>query len=398
MDKYNIDSDEVVTEKWDGEIRTPPPPHSPRLWCILGDLDQDPTCWERAWDISKNRFARAQRSLGEYYTKKGDFTAARAAYMSAAVVNRQNNETWSRLGDIDLRVGNWDGAVVAFQQSIMIDDEDAKTYSNLGSALLSKHQELLTRQKVDAKIDEVDDASLPIDRNESPKDILRQALKAYKRGASLAHDNWKIWDNVITIAGRMSPPAYPELLMGLRNVIRIRSKAVGEFAVDVDILRNLVVEVTSRERPDGEVIDGVYVPPRGSLARATIQMVEEDVVPIITKRTELWVLVEKLALYRRDYVEALACAEKAWRMASQGEAWLLEEELWKGVVAATDNLASAYENYGPMEKADGSEVEKGWKLKARNAVRGIMGKAKDSWEGTAEWEVLSDKLAELKAL
>jgi len=403
MDEYDIDAAEVAAEKWDGEMRSPPPPHSPRLWCIVGDLDQDPACWQRAWEVSNNRYARAQRTLGEYYTKQGDLESARAAYMKATVVNRQNNDTWTRLGEIDLRVGNWDGAIVAFQQSIMIDDTDAKTYSNLGSSLLSKHTEIMSLKKIAAHVEasneeDGDDFSSPPTTEQSPKDIMRQALIAFKRGASLAHDNWKIWDNVITVAGRMTPPSFPELLLGMRNVIRIRSPAVGEFAVDVDIVRALILEVTSRERPTGEIVGGVYIPPRGSLARATIQMLDSDVVPLITKRAELWTLVEKLKLYQRDYAAALACAEKAWRVACQGEGWLQEVDQWKVVVAATDNLASAYENYGPQEKEDGSEVEKGWKLKARSAVRGIMGKAKDVWEGTDEWEVLKEKLDELKAL
>ncbi|EHK99596.1 putative TPR repeat-containing protein C19B12.01 [Glarea lozoyensis 74030] len=148
MDVYDVDAEAIATEKWEGEIRSPPPPHSPRLWCILGDLDNDPTCWQRAWEISHHRYARAQRTLGEYYARKGDLALAREAYMAATVVNRQNNATWSRLGDIDLAVGNWDGAIIAFQQSIMIDDSDAKTYSNLGSALLSKHAELTTLTKI----------------------------------------------------------------------------------------------------------------------------------------------------------------------------------------------------------------------------------------------------------
>jgi tetratricopeptide (TPR) repeat protein len=403
MDQYDTDANEVVTEKWDGNIRSPPPPHSPRLWCILGDLDQDPACWQRAWEVSNHRYARAQRTLGEYYTRQGDLESAREAYMKATVVNRQNNETWSRLGDIDLRIGHWDGAIIAFQQSIMIDDTDAKTYSNLGSALLSKHAELISLQKTATKdiikssSDDDDDINFDneIQKQPDPKDVLRQALKAYKRGASLAYDNWKIWDNVITIAGRMTPPSFPEIVMGMRAVIQIRAPSVGEYAVDVEILRALIVEVTSREQLQNT---GVYVPPRGSLARATITMVENDIIPLITKRAELWVLVEKLSLYRRDYANALACAEKAWRMVTQGqETWLEEREAWKGVVAATDNLVSAYENYGPMEKEDGSEVERAWKSKARSAVRGVMGKARDVWEGSEEWDVLQGLLEGLKS-
>ena len=414
MDEYDIDSPEIVTERWDGETRSPPPPHSPRLWCILGDLDQDPTCWERAWEISNHRYARAQRTLGEYYTKQGDLEKAREAYMLATIVNRQNNDTWSRLGDIDLASGNWDGAIIAFQQSIMIDESDAKTYSNLGSALLSKHAELVKLQKASAedllKTTNVqgDEEEIDFSREESkqtdPNEILRQALSAYKRGASLAHDNWKIWDNVITIAGRMSPPSFPDLLLGLRAVITIRSQSIGENAIDADILRALILEVTSRERPlnpnnleSAEMNGGIYMPPRGSLARATVEMVNNDIIPLITKRAELWTLVEKLSLYRKDYANALSCAEKAWRMASAGESWLQDLEGFKGVVAATENLVSAYENYGPQEKEDGSLVEKGWKTKARSAVRGTLGKARDVWEGTTEWGQLEELSEGLKS-
>ncbi|TVY16810.1 TPR repeat-containing protein [Lachnellula arida] len=425
MDVYDIDADAIATESWTGEIRTPPPAHAPRLWCILGDLEADPSCWERAWEISNHRFARAQRTLGEFYSKNGELEKAREAYMLATIVNRQNNETWSRLGDIDLATGNWDGAIVAFQQSIMIDDTDAKTYSNLGSALLSKYSELLSLQKLSSSTvetstqEEEEEVKEILDRQETPKDILRQALAAFKRGASIAHDNWKIWDNVITIAGRMTPPSFPSLLLGLRNVIRIRAPSAGESAIDIDVLRALVGEVISREREkvksegEGEADTdsgtgnnaGIYEPPRGSLARAVTQMMETDIVPLITARAELWTLQEKLALYRRDYAGALACAERAWRLGTKGEEWLRGVEGWRAVVAVTDNLVSAYENYGTMEKngvdggGDGEVVlvEKSWRMKARSAVRGVMGRARDSWEGTEEWGMLEGLLDGLKS-
>ncbi|TEY73574.1 hypothetical protein BOTCAL_0076g00060 [Botryotinia calthae] len=400
MDKYDIDADAVVKEQWDGEMRTPPPPHAPRLWCILGDLDQDPTCWQRAWEISKNRYARAQRTLGDYYTRKNDLAAAREAYLASVVVNRQNNDTWSRLGDIDLKTGNWDGAVIAFQQSIMIDDTDAKTYSNLGSALLSKHDELVSLQKIvkkeEASTDIPDDEEIEFsldgsDKSNDPKEILRQALMAYKRGAAIAHNNWKIWDNVITIATRMSPPAFPEILMGLRNILRIRAPNVGEYAIDMDILSSLVIEVVSRDKTDevgssGET--GIWVPKRGTLARAVIEMMDRDIVPLITKRVELYEMVEKLRLWQRDYKGALEAAEKAWRMSMNEEGWLEKEDLWISVVGTTERLVGAYENFGEEGK---------WKGKARSAVRGVMGKGKDFWEGTKGWETLEGLMEELKA-
>ncbi|CZS89112.1 probable TPR repeat-containing protein [Rhynchosporium agropyri] len=422
MDEFHIDAPELVAENWEGDMR-PTPAHAPRLWCILGDLENNPTCWLRAWEISKHRYARAQRSLGEYYVKHGKLEEARDAYMQATIVNRQNNDSWSRLGDLDLRVGNWDGAIIAFQQSIMIDDTDAKTYSNLGSALLSKHKELLTLEKAAAKdailpslssTKDVDSDSEEVsfskkDNRQDPKVILNQALQAYKRGAAIANSNWQIYDNVITIAMRLSPPSFPDILTGLRAVLRIRAPSLGEYAIDVDILRALVAEVTTSDRDTpssypGESAaenNGKYIPPRGTLGRALIAMLDTEVVPLITKRGELWVLVEKIRFWQRDYEGALRCAERGWRLVmSAAEAeWLVQKEAWKAVVDVTDNLVSAYENYGGMERfggGEGEEVEKGWRGKARSAVRGVMAKARDAWEGSEDWAVLEGRLEELK--
>jgi len=411
MDHFKVDAEELTTEKWDGEMRSPPPPHAPRLWCILGDLDEDPKCWRRAWEISKSRYARAQRTLGEYYTRQGDLVKAREAYMKATVVNRQNGETWSRLGDIDLRMANWDGAIIAFQQSIMIDDSDAKTYSNLGSALISKHAELMelrkmgtgaldsaSPEKVTVENENIDDMeNTPSDRLKH-ESLLRQALIAYKRSASIAHTNWQIWDNVITIAGRMSPPSFPDIVLAMRAILRIQGPTVGEDAIDMDVLRSLVSKVLSMERTGVQEANAkIYSPPRGSLAKAVIDMVDAEVIPLVTTRAAIWSLVEKLKLYCWDYAGALACAEKSWRIATAGNRWLEDEEQWKSAAITTDALVSAFENYGPQESVDGQgEVEKGWKAKARSAVRGVLGKARDVWEGTTEFEMLKGRLEELK--
>ncbi len=53
-----------------GPERNPLPTNAARLFCILGDLESEPRHYERAWELSRHRFARAQRSLGEYYLRK----------------------------------------------------------------------------------------------------------------------------------------------------------------------------------------------------------------------------------------------------------------------------------------------------------------------------------------
>lgn len=42
-------------------------PDSPKLLCLLGDVRGDFTMYEKAWEISEGRFARAMRSLGAHH-------------------------------------------------------------------------------------------------------------------------------------------------------------------------------------------------------------------------------------------------------------------------------------------------------------------------------------------
>ncbi|KAK7222060.1 hypothetical protein V2G26_010063 [Clonostachys chloroleuca] len=137
---------------------------------------------------------------------------------------------WSRLGDICLRLANFEDAAEAFNRSIssatdLGGGEGARTWSNLGSALWSLYCEVIAETK-DSKPEEAETAEKkqPADEEEDddlpatstpdeektvsrdPKKLLAQAFAAYKKGASIAHDNWRIWDNVLTLSSRIRPP------------------------------------------------------------------------------------------------------------------------------------------------------------------------------------------------
>lgn len=43
---------------------------SPRLLCILADVTNDISLYEQAWQLSGQRYSRAQRSLAEHYFAK----------------------------------------------------------------------------------------------------------------------------------------------------------------------------------------------------------------------------------------------------------------------------------------------------------------------------------------
>ncbi|KAH7171454.1 hypothetical protein EDB81DRAFT_678578 [Dactylonectria macrodidyma] len=382
----------LKADDYTGPERDPPPSDAPRLLCILGDLENEPAHYERAWELSKHRFARAQRSLAEHYLQTKDLEKAHDAYTKATAVNRLSPDMWSRLGDISLRLGRalWSLYVEVTSQE--------------------KQQQAAKPEPLAVADDEEDDGingSVAAKKGplRDPATLLAQALAAYKKGASIAHSNWRIWDNVLTLAARMHPPAVAEMVLALRHIIIIRQ---SEDALDIDVLAALLQDVVlSKDKPAG---DGIYEPPRGSHERLVARIIEEDVVPLITKRSELWALVSRLRGWRRDHVGAIEAAERAWRAAigsagsrllpgaaataaDEARDWTADAGAWAVVVERTDALVSVLETWGPEVDTIGPK----WKGKARLAVRSVMNKGRETWEGTDGWTVLEGLMENLKS-
>ncbi|KAI1173255.1 hypothetical protein F4777DRAFT_558614 [Nemania sp. FL0916] len=430
-DEENIDIDSIRPSDFYGPERSPPPPNAPRLFSILGDIENDANHYIRAWEVSNRRFARAQKSLGELHLQNKEWDKARQAYKLAVGVNRLSPELWNRLGDIELRLGHFPDAAEAFQRAIAtandkVGGEDARTWSNLGSAFLSWYREVVAEAKTRKEKMDVDDEThdteemastkRAVELGRSASQLLQDSLTAFKRAATVAGTNWRIWDNVITIAASLKPvPAYDDIVLGMKNVLNIRHH---ENAFDIEMLTLLLREVTKTpvEKITHTISNrGVYEPARGTLANKVITLLEYEVAPRITANSAPWALISRLRAWQRDYHGTVDAAEKAWRTAISGEPgsmlaadiavarqrgevkkgdWLTDAEEWDTVVQRTSELVAAYENYG--HKVPGGGPRSRWKGKARYAVRSVMGKGKEPWEGGENWMTLRNLLEELR--
>jgi len=380
--------------------RTPPPPQAPRLWCILGDIDENPTYYEKAWRVSNNRYARAKRSLGRHYIANKDFDKAAEAYGDSLRIYPLHGQSWFALGCCCLEVEAWEGAVRAFGRAVNIDDTDAEAWSNLATALLKRG--VATGEDVHQKrqipLDDEEDEEVPtvVDPQKNRKD----ALRALRKACQLKRESWQIWDNYLTVAASINPPEFQDIVTAMKNLIELRKGAKGELAVDADILERLVqhiiIEDLNKEMPTG------YDPLKPGIQKYVVELVEKDIIPLITTNPRLWRIVAKLHLWRRKPKVALEAYEKAWRAVNTrpGITDSTEKE-WNELVDMTIELADAYESLGQMERTDGlgsgEMVAKDWRFKARLAVKGVMGRGKMNWEGTADWERLKECLEELKA-
>ena len=412
--------------------RDPLPADAPRLFCILGDLEKSTAAYERAWAISNQRYSRAQRSLGRYYSSSGELDKAGIAYAKSLKVNPQNHPIWFALGCIRLQQEHWAGAIDAFGQAVQIEDNDAESWSNLAVALLKLPPETAragseiseaTPDTVSAySVNKSDDGGsdsngLILDRQKH----IREAFVALKRAAALKRESFRIWQNLLSVSVKLSPPPYTEIIIAQNRLIELLGNVEGEKCVDVEIVEALVAHLViayPRLSPGGDRTDDDGRQPEadGSIRtssssrvgyeRMLVDLVQKKITPLITSSRRLWLVTAKLSLYLQRPSATLSAYEKAWRVTLNQPGWETGTEdaknAWTQVVESTTDLLDGYESLGGRIREGGMGigelVAKDWKFKARSAVRSVLARAKTGWEGDDGYETLCERLKELKSV
>lgn len=376
---------DLDSESWEGAPRDPPPAEAPRFYCILGDLDNDLAMYEKAWEVSGKRYARAQRTLGQRYISERNYEKAVEAYELAIKCNALNHPAWFALGCAYLELLQFKNAVEAFSRCVQLDESDAEAWSNMGASLLHLRPKTKTPEEeaIEGKV------------TSHPRS---DALKAFKRAATLKHDNYRIWVNVLVVAASTTPPSYSDIVTAQRRICEIRGATDGEKCVDDEVLDALIKHLV-QSKPDS----GLDLSAPG-LPRMTNELVEKHIKPLITFSPKLWAVLATLYMHSGRPTSALECHEKAWRAVTSQPKWENQDEkVWDAVAQQTIDLVDAYETLGPRERTEGLAagsgelVAKDWKFKARSAIRSVMGKGKEAWEDSKSWELLTERMEELKS-
>ncbi|KAL2847436.1 hypothetical protein BJY01DRAFT_165440 [Aspergillus pseudoustus] len=415
---------DAENEKFEGPELSTLPADAPRLFCILGDLESDPKHYDRAWEVSDRRYARAQRSLARHFLtlKPPALEQAAEAYQKSLHINRLNHGAWFALGCVQLELQRWDEAIESFTRTVQLEDTDAEAWSNLAAAMLRTSQPSESDDTVQnpqeqqappaLAADEEDDGSATEKAPEDPHKRKREAIAALHRAAQLKNTDSRIWDNLLTVAASIPPPYTPfrDVITAQRKVIELLGPKQGEKAIDLPILgmladhlvtaydyNDLLIEVA----PESEGAKPERVVRSGTIPGSILSLIENSVIPLITHSAPLWLLIATVERFRERPTKALEAHEKAWRAtvasSTQGAFQMGDEKKWMEIVSATERLVrNGYAKYGPMDREDsvageGEEPElvaKDWRFKARSAVRGIMGKGKEFWEDTEGWERL----------
>lgn len=384
-----------------------------KLWCTLGELENNPSHYEKAWEVSNKTSSRAQRSLGAVYWSNNEWDKARTSLRLALAINPLFARTWFVLGCCEMRLNDWTGAQEAFGRCVALEDEDGESWSNLASCHLRRGESegdakrLEDDDGLDEEDQEIDSTGvklstitieddqdaikkLPFSRKRAAFHCLRQAIKH-------AYESWKIWMNYMVVAvdvGEMS-----EACRALGRLVEMRAVKDGEAAVDLEVLERLVDAVTRAAEEDDTEVDSFGSNPNGgkALAKRVETLITRDILPRISNSPRIFLAHARLCLYSSDYAGALDAHLKAYRAGIVIDSTIEHDRnKFRDAAVRVEEVVGMLENLGPKEDKNGEMIAKDWKYQAKSIVRTFMGRTRSAFEGEPEFERLQELALELK--
>eukprot|EP01132_Coremiostelium_polycephalum_P007518 gene7518-9239_t len=183
---------------------------TPELYCILGDLKDDPAHYITGWELSKKRYSRAQRSLGRYYLARENWNQAIESFQIALSINSLFPATWFSLGCAAMRVEKWDIGLNAFSRVVALEPEDGEAWGNLASIYMYQKK-------------------------------LDKAYSALQEGLKQKRENWKMWENYLHVC--MTLKDYQNALLSIRHIFDLAQKRLDLQILSV--IANFVIQDTT---------------------------------------------------------------------------------------------------------------------------------------------------------
>lgn len=334
-----------------------------RAYSILGDIKQDPSLWEKSWEIGK--YVNAKNSLAKYYFNPPPKSGAQPNY--SATLKHLNDslrqyplsfETWYFYGCVGLQCGKMQIAAEAFTRCVSLDPYHALSWSNLSAAY-------------------------------TKMDKLKEAYSCLKRAISCdAQKNWKIWENYMLVAVKLNE--WEDVLTACKQLVSIRRDKSGEGSIDLPIIEKLVELLVTSEYPEEPQQLSYF-------QKSCTEFICNTLPQVITTSARCWRLVARVELWRKRPWAALECHEKAYRAISHNPDLEVEEKVWNDTVDACEDLVAAYESLGEMEGkyGPGSLVCKDWKYKCRSTIKALMSKGKGRWDDSPGWDRLVEARSQI---
>ncbi|KAI3760002.1 hypothetical protein L1987_50390 [Smallanthus sonchifolius] len=290
-------------------------PNDPRLWCSLGDVTNNDSCYEKALEVSENKSVRAKRSLARSAYNRGEYEKSKLLWESAMGLNSLYRDGWFALGAAALKARDLEKALDAFTRAVQIDPDNGEAWNNIACLHMTKK------------------------RN-------KEALIAFKEALKFKRESWQMWENYSQVA--VDSGNFSLALEATQKVLSLTNNK----RYDVKLLDDIMLEIEGKNNDHVDsVVNGV-----GELGLEISRETEQltDMIGKILQQIaksggsgEIWGLFARWHKLKGDLLMCSEALLKHVRSYQGSELWK-DEERFKKFARASLELCKVYMEIGSI--------------------------------------------------